>query len=146
MDDSAAIDRLEIDRWPEGVDRSRHPYEDAKLRLLFRHWECRLLAAASAGSNPSGHHTYPLPQGTNPTEVKSLHPFEKFLELRMVPKQLTSCLHKQVCLVPRQYIGCRDLFQIRPKAWVCHLVKGQIENMELDILAVPPLAIADNLA
>ncbi len=40
MDDSAAIDRLGIDRWPEGADGSRHPYEGANFRLLFRHWEC----------------------------------------------------------------------------------------------------------
>ena len=37
----------------------------------------------------------------NPGEVKSPHPVEKTLELGMVPKQLTSCLHEQVRLVPR---------------------------------------------
>ena len=97
----------------------------------------------AAGSNPSGHHAKPFPWGTNPSEVKSPHPFVKILELGMVPKQLTSYLHEQVRLFPRQHIGCRDLFHIRSKAWVRDLVEGQVENMELDIFAIPLLAIAN---
>jgi hypothetical protein len=78
--------------------------------------------------------------------VKSSHPVEKVLELGSVSKQFAGCLHEQVRLVPPQHIGCRDLFQLPPKASVPLLREGQVENMELDIRAIPPLAIADKLA
>ncbi len=38
-----------------------------------------------------------------------------------------------------------DLFQLRQKILIRHLVEAQVENMELDILAIPPLTIADEL-
>ena len=94
----------------------------------------RVVSIWTASGGPP-RHALPLPRGKGTGAAESPYSFEKTLEPRIASKQFAGCLHEQVGLVPRQHIGCRDRFQLRPKALVLHLVEAQVENMKFNIPA-----------